>query len=141
MSGLPGSATARLVEERALGRCEYCGMHQALQGATFHVEHVQPKAHGGTWDLENLAWCCPSCNLHKSDRTEAPDPESGVAVALFHPRRDSWPDHFEWHGDRLVGKTPIGRATIRALDLNHSRRLRIRQAERILRLGPNDLIA
>ena len=137
MSGLPGSATARLVEERARGRCEYCGMYQALQGATFHVEHVQPTARGGTSEVENLAWCCPSCNLHKSDRTEAPDPGSGVVVALFHPRRDSWPDHFEWDGDRLVGKTPVGRATIRALDLNHPRRIRIRRAERTLGLGPD----
>jgi hypothetical protein len=30
------------VEQRAAGRCEYCRMHQALQGATFHVEHVIP---------------------------------------------------------------------------------------------------
>ena len=28
------------VEARAASRCEYCGMHQALQGGTFHVEHI-----------------------------------------------------------------------------------------------------
>jgi hypothetical protein len=49
----------RLVEERAGGRCEYCGMHQALQGATFHVEHTTPRSRGGKSDLANLAWCCP----------------------------------------------------------------------------------
>ena len=34
--------TARQVAERANGRCEYCQMHQSLQGATFHGEHVIP---------------------------------------------------------------------------------------------------
>lgn len=32
----------REVEARAGRRCEYCRMHQALQGATFHVEHIIP---------------------------------------------------------------------------------------------------
>ena len=27
----------RRVAMRAVGRCEYCRMHQSLQGATFHV--------------------------------------------------------------------------------------------------------
>ena len=30
-----------LVRARAGDRCEYCRMHQSLQGATFHVEHVR----------------------------------------------------------------------------------------------------
>jgi hypothetical protein len=34
------SEHAREVETRAGSRCEYCRMHQALQGATFHVEHI-----------------------------------------------------------------------------------------------------
>ena len=33
---------AAAVRERAGGRCQYCLMHQALQGATFHVEHIIP---------------------------------------------------------------------------------------------------
>jgi plasmid maintenance system antidote protein VapI len=30
-------------------------MHESLQGATFHVEHVIPKSKGGESSLENLA--------------------------------------------------------------------------------------
>ena len=45
-------------------------MHQSLQGATFHVEHIVPRCLGGLSKLENLAWACPSCNLHKSNRVE-----------------------------------------------------------------------
>ena len=35
------------VEVRAEDRCESCRMHQALQGGTFHVEHILPNARGG----------------------------------------------------------------------------------------------
>lgn len=130
MSG-PSAETMRRVEERAEGRCEYCRMHQALQGATFHVEHIRPRSRGGTSDLENLGWCCPGCNLHKSDRIEAPDPENAAMALLFHPRRDTWSEHFRWEGYVLVGQTPTARATIAALELNHPRRLLVRQAEEL----------
>jgi len=125
----PSAETTRSVGERAGARCEYCRMHQALQGATFHVEHIRPSSRGGGSDLDNLAWCCPSCNLRKSDRIEAPDPENAAIVPLFHPRRDIWSEHFRWEDHRLVGQTPGARATIAALDLNHPRRMLIRQAE------------
>ncbi|MGA2705559.1 MAG: HNH endonuclease signature motif containing protein [Isosphaeraceae bacterium] len=128
--------TARLVEARAEGRCEYCGMLQALQGATFHVEHITPRSRGGTSDLSNLAWCCPACNLHKSDRTLAPEPGTGESVPLFNPRSDHWPAHFRWEGYHVVGQTPAARATVFALDLNHPRRILIRQAEELFELFP-----
>lgn len=117
------------VELRAGGRCEYCQMHQSLQGATFHVEHIVPRCRGGSADFDNLAWACPSCNLHKSDRVSAVTPGTDQEVSLFHPRVDRWHDHFCWEGYRVVGRTLSGQATIAALVLNHERRLRIRQAE------------
>jgi hypothetical protein len=130
------SETVRLVEAGADGRCEYCRMHQALQGATFHVEHIVPSSQGGPSELPNLAWACPGCNLRKSDRVDAIDPTSGQTVQLFHPRRDVWTAHFEWDGYRLVGLTPVGRATIVALELNDPRRLLIRHAEELFGLFP-----
>jgi HNH endonuclease len=129
MSALTWSEIVRIVEERAAGRCEYCRMHQDLQGATFHVEHIVPTSKGGRSDPENLAWACRGCNLAKSNRIEIPDPETGAQVPLFHPRRDEWSTHFRWKDHRLIGQTPVGRATIVAFDLNHARRIRIRQAE------------
>ena len=128
--------TVGLVEGRAGSRCEYCRMHQALQGATFHVEHVLPTSRGGASGLDNLAWSCPGCNLHKSDRVDAVDPEGGAAVPLFSPRRDRWAELFRWEGYHLIGQTPVGRATVSALDLNHPRRLLIRRAEELLGLFP-----
>ena len=126
----------RYVEARADGRCEYCRMHQSLQGATFHVEHVVPRSRGGYSQLDNLAWACPSCNLHKANRIESVDPVTGNQVLLFNPRSDNWEAHFSWDGYRIVGQTSIGRATVAALDLNHPRRIQIRQAEELFALFP-----
>ena len=71
------SEIERQVEQRAAGQCEYCQMHQSLQGATFHVEHIIPRSLGGRSEIENLAWACPSWNLHKSNRV-------GVSVSEDH---------------------------------------------------------
>jgi hypothetical protein len=126
----------QLVEARAHQRCEYCRMHQSLQGASFHVEHILPVSLGGTDDPDNLAWACPGCNLKKSNRIAAVDPATGMEVRLFHPRRENWEDHFTWEEYSLAGVTPTGRALIAAFDLNHGRRRRIRQAEEVFGLFP-----
>ena len=130
----------RQVEARAVGRCEYCRMYQSLQGATFHIEHVIPLSRGGHSQLENLAWACPSCNLHKANRLDAIDPDTGNRVPLFNPRSDYWDEHFRWDGYRIVGQTSIGRATVVALALNYPRRLQIRQAEELFDLFPPHVV-
>jgi hypothetical protein len=79
---------------------------------------------------------CPGRNLGKADRTEAPDPQSGDLTPLFNPRRDAWSDHFEWGGYEVVPRSPVGRATLAALDLNRSRRIQIRCAEELFGLFP-----
>ena len=111
-------------------------MHRSLQGATFHVEHITPRARGGQSVSENLAWCCPSCNLHKSDRVDAVDPLTRAAAPLFDPRQQQWEAHFEWAHYELIGRTPIGRATVLALRMNDVRRLQIRKAEQMFDLFP-----
>ncbi len=128
--------SSRTVELRADGRCEYCRMHQALQGATFHVEHIVPVSRGGNSDLDNLAWCCPSCNFSKSNRTDAVDPQSGESLPLFNPRTDSWAEHFDWADFTLVGTTAVGRATASVLNFNQPRRMLIRRAEALFDLFP-----
>lgn len=82
------------VIERAAERCEYCRMHVALQGATFHIEHVL----GGEDALDNLALACPSCNLHKTERTCCYDSITNTEVPLFNPRLHNWTDHFAFEG-------------------------------------------
>jgi hypothetical protein len=105
-------------------------MHASLQGAEFHIDHVLPTAKGGSDEEGNLQLACPSCNLSKSDRTELTDPETGSAVPIFNPRTHAWTQHFRFDDVTIVGLTPIGRAIVAAFDLNSTRRMRIRQAER-----------
>ncbi len=126
----------RLVADRAGHRCEYCRMHEALQGARFHLEHVLPIAVGGATHLDNLAWACPSCNLHKSRRLEATDPDTGRAALLFHPRSHVWQEHFSWDDYHIIGLTATGRATVAAFGFNEPRKILIRQAEQTFRLFP-----
>lgn len=131
MSGLhvPVSLQRR-VRERAGNRCEYCRLSQALQHATFHVDHIWPRSEAGLTTLDNLALACVSCSLRKSDRTTATDPDTGELVRLFNPRVDAWADHFDIVSDfSLTGRTPTGRATVMALRLNHALAIGIRAEE------------
>jgi 5-methylcytosine-specific restriction endonuclease McrA len=80
---------ARVVD-RADGRCEYCCLSQDGQEATFHIDHVIPRAGGGETTEDNLALACVGCSLRKGARRHAPDPETGSGVPLFNPRTDSW---------------------------------------------------
>ena len=124
------------IRDRAGGRCEYCQMHQALQGATFHIEHVIPRSRGGLTQTDNLAWACPSCNLAKAGRVEGTDAETGLSAPLFNPRLDNWLDHFQWHGYEITARTAAGRVTLLLLDLNRPRRILIRQAEELFGFFP-----
>lgn len=123
------SATRAAVRERAAHRCEYCQLHQNDSPlATLHVEHIIPRQHGGTDELENLSLACIDCNLHKGPNLTGIDPESNSVTTLFHPRRDLWEEHFAWHGLYLVGRTAVGRVTVRVLQMNSAEQLDVRSA-------------
>lgn len=110
----------RTVFDRAHECCEYCYSQQKYSSAPFAVEHIVPRAAGGTDTLANLALSCSGCNGHKFTRIRWIDIISGVEVPLFHPRNQQWHDHFEWSSDftLLLGLTAIGRATVEALQMN-----------------------
>jgi HNH endonuclease len=117
------------VRERAHNACEYCHLHQDdSPWAALHVEHIIPKIHGGTGDVENLALACIDCNLHKGTNLTGIDPQTGQLTELFHPRRQQWDEHFELQGVYLVGKTAIGRTTIRVLDMNSDDQIALRSS-------------
>ncbi len=101
------------------GRCQYCGLMQVGQGATFHIDHVVPHSKAGPTSLDNLALQCPHCSLRKADKVVALDPETGETVALFHPLQNDWCAHFRLEpGGACTGLTPVGRATVAALGMN-----------------------
>ena len=128
MAYIPASLR-ELVVERAANQCEYCGLSQAGQVATFHIDHIIPIVAGGETAASNLALACVSCSLHKAARLAAQDPETGDDVPIYNPRSQGWYDHFAWQDVRVVGMTPTGRATVAALDLNRAIILEIRAEE------------
>lgn len=120
----------RRVAETFRHQCAYCRMPRRLIYAPVEVEHIMPKAKGGTDEEENLCLSCSLCNGHKSTKISAIDPLSGASVALYHPRRQKWSDHFAWDdADRakIIGLTSYGRATIEALQLNDEDALAFRR--------------
>ena len=113
------AALRNLVRQRAGNRCEYCRVHQDDDPFyTFHVDHIIAEQHRGSTVASNLALSCYRCNLHKGTNLASIDPMTGELVALFHPRRNRWPEHFAWDGPRIIGQTPIGRATVHVLAMN-----------------------
>jgi hypothetical protein len=112
---------------RGAGRCEYCWFPETAAVLPFHLDHIIALKHGGQTESENLAWACFSCNLRKGANIAGLDPEGGELTRLFHPRLDTWSNHFMWNGVRLRGKTPLGRATIAVLDINHPDSLAVRE--------------
>lgn len=109
-----------LVSARAGHRCEYCHAPEAIFNFPFEVEHVIPSGQGGTDSEDNWALACRSCNLFKSDVVHGTDSETGMTVALFHPRHEVWEEHFAAVVDEgiVIGLTPTGRATVDRLRMN-----------------------
>ncbi len=118
-----------LVRERAGNRCEYCQLHQNDSPlAALHIEHIIPKKHGGLDDPDNLALACIDCNLRKGPNLTGIDPDTNQVTELFHPRRHAWREHFTWDGIYIVGRTAIGRTTVRVLDMNLDDQLVLRSS-------------
>jgi HNH endonuclease len=110
----------RRVRADASNRCGYCLSPQHLVMARLEIDHLIPVSKGGSSAESNLWLACPMCNRYKSDKKEGIDPETGVVTGLFNPRTQLWSEHFQWSQDglRIVGRSPIGRATVAALHLD-----------------------
>jgi len=108
-------------------------MPQEFESARFQIDHAIAQKHSGNTALDNLALCCIRCNLYKGPNIAGLDPITGVLTALFHPRRDTWAEHFTWNGPLIVGLSAVGRTTVFVLNMNHHDALSARQA--LLELG------
>jgi hypothetical protein len=115
------------IRQQAKNRCGYCLLPQSLNPNLLEVEHLLATANGGTDDEENLWLACRLCNGYKSVHMKGVDPESKKKVALFNPRTQNWDEHIEWAFEKIVGKTPCGRATVQALKLNNEIILPVRK--------------
>lgn len=62
---LPGTLRWQVIT-RAMGRCEACGVSALIRA--LEVDHIVPRARGGSNDIENLQALCSTCNVQKLDR-------------------------------------------------------------------------
>ena len=123
------AATRAAVRARAGNCCEYCQRRQSVSPLIpLQIEHIVSRKHHGSNDPDNLSLACAECNLHKGSDLTGLVPDTGEVTLLFNPRRDRWSGHFAWNGLRIFGLSPIGRTTVRLLQLNSPPRLRVRLA-------------
>lgn len=115
------------VRSRAGACCEFCRLPDSADEWPFHVDHVIPQQHGGSDSLDNLCWSCSRCNLLKGPNLTSIEPGNVAPIPLFQPRIDDWDAHFPREADRIVGRTSIGRVTVRLLAMNTTSRIELRR--------------
>jgi hypothetical protein len=125
----------REVRERALSRCEYCLIHEDDALIHFEIDHIIAEKHTGPTELSNLALSCYICNNNKGSDIASLS-RSRLVTRLFHPRTDTWSDHFQLMGDRIEPRTPIGEATERLLEFNIAERRDERRGLQLLERYP-----
>ncbi|MGD1864495.1 MAG: HNH endonuclease [Phormidesmis sp.] len=118
------------IRQQAGNRCGYCLSLQKYVWGTLEIEHIIPKAAGGSSDEKNLWMACRPCNSHKADRTHGTDPLTDKIIALYHPRQQKWSEHFSWsnEGTHIIGTTPCGRVTVEVLQLNNPFAITVRRS-------------
>ncbi len=116
-----------LAAERAGFKCEYCRLPDLGAGISFHADHILASKHGGLTKLENLAYCCPECNLFKGTDFATFLPGSEDVTRFFNPRQDQWDEHFANTDGLIQSKSEIGEATILIFRINNISRVFTRQ--------------
>lgn len=80
---VPGSIRYEVLK-RAKYRCELCGAHE--HQAALHIDHIIPRAKGGSDDISNFQSLCVTCNTNKRDRD---DTDFRAVLASYDERADS----------------------------------------------------
>jgi hypothetical protein len=123
-------AVKKQIRSQAQDLCEYCRLPQSfVSAATFHIEHIISIQHGGEDELDNICLSCPFCNMYKGPNLASLDPLTKQLTRLYHPRKDTWLEHFEFQGASINGLTEIGRTTVFLLKFNDEYRYPIRLIE------------
>ena len=85
----------RNVFKRDRFTCQYCGTQPGLEELT--IDHVIPRAQGGTSTWDNCVLACIDCNARKADRT----PEQARMPLRHKPSRPVWRPLYGSHGVRI----------------------------------------
>ncbi len=83
MNSFVSEETRRLVAERADFLCEYCLLHEDDGFFAFQVDHIISRKHGGSSELENLAFTCPVCNRRKGSDLGTLSRSVGTLIPFF----------------------------------------------------------
>jgi hypothetical protein len=106
-------------------RCGYCGVREEDVGCELEIDHFRPKSAGGGDELENLVYCCTTCNRHKGKFW--PDDPEKASSRILHPLLDDLASHLREEEDgRLIALSKTGRFHIERLKLNRPARIALR---------------
>jgi 5-methylcytosine-specific restriction endonuclease McrA len=95
---LPAAAVTfsrRNIFKRDHYTCQYCGAQPGMDELT--LDHVLPRAQGGTSSWENCVLACLACNKHKADRT----PDQAKMRLRKPPIRPTWKPLYADHQVRI----------------------------------------
>jgi HNH endonuclease len=112
------AALRKQVYARGKCCCEYCLIPEVATLESHQIDHVIAEKHGGLTEYNNLALSCVLCNKYKGSDLTSIDPKTGIITPLYNPRRNVWSEHFCLEEAKLIPLTPIGRVTVRLLQLN-----------------------
>jgi 5-methylcytosine-specific restriction endonuclease McrA len=96
---LPGQAVTfsrRNVAKRDHYTCQYCGTQPGWEAVT--IDHILPRAQGGSSSWANCVAACDRCNAKKANRT----PEQAGMRLRKRPSRPEWRPFYAAQGDRIA---------------------------------------
>ncbi|MBC7912155.1 MAG: HNH endonuclease [Pyrinomonadaceae bacterium] len=139
MSRWVSAQLRQTVTIRADFLCEYCLVAEENTFYGCEVDHIISVKHGGSSEVDNLAYACAICNRYKGSDIGSIFWATGEFSRFFNPRTDRWAEHFQLEQEFIKPLTIIGEVTARILEFNDSARLHER--EEMIRFGkyPNEV--
>lgn len=105
--------------------CGYCGVREEDAGSELELDHFKPRSLGGDDALENLVYCCTTCNRVKGDFWAT----STTEKRLLHPQQDDLSLHLRQESDGfLTALTETGKFHLSRLRLNRPPLAALRRA-------------
>lgn len=117
----------RLVATRADYLCEYCLISEQDTILGCAIDHIISIKHGGSSEMDNLAYCCVYCNRFKGSDIGSIILDKREFSRFYYPRWDNWGTHFKLNNYVIEAVTSIGEVTARILGFNDQTRLLERQ--------------
>lgn len=110
-------------------RCGYCGTADYYSGGQrgFHIDHFAPKSKFSelTHEYHNLVYCCPICNIGKSDDWPSDDPLISQlnSTGYVDPCSAEYGQHLARdRTGKIIHRTPLGSYIHDKLKLSLKRR-------------------